>query len=377
MSTPKRSGEVIVKDVLGLKPDEKFLVFTDKSKLLIGKAIYNAALRIVKNGNGYAKLVIVDGDSNDLKKGYLTSKSFDSPVPLKLTDKLRRECYKADAVLYAISGDETVTGPVRHFWMDTYSSAAKKSMLKSGKAGRCVGMPGITKSMFTRLVDVDYEKLSELGKRIIETLDKKKITVKTALGTDVSFKLNHKYVAYWDEKTGASVDDGNVKEVGKIGNIPAGEAFWEPVDYKTFNGTIVVDGAFGKLETGPLKLPVKYEVKKGIVDLDSITAINPKTKKEMGLKGPAKWLREFVSAHEDARVMYEFGVGTNPNAEAKKGTNLLELEKRIGSVHFATGAENHNDGLVYNPRIYANGELVLEGKVGRMWVWNNIESLFF
>ena len=227
-------------------------------------------------------------------------------------------------------------------------------------------MPGITEEIFCRAVDIDYTALYNFGKFVLNLLHKKEMRVTTELGTDISFSLKPRHIAFWGEgTTRAEIDSGNIKKIGAAGNIPAGEVYWEPVDYKTFNGRIVVDGAFGKYEKpGKLNSGVSYEVKEGKVVIGSITGIDLKSGKDIGLGSgseAAKWFKKFVQKHKDASVMYEFGVGINPNALIKDDTNLLESEKASGTVHFAQGATNHNDGLVLNPTIYANGTQVMRG----------------
>lgn len=368
MTSLSKAGEKIIEDILSLKENEKLLIFTDKEKLNIAEAIHSAT-----PNNAFSQIVLCDGNGTDIKKGYLTSRSFESSIPLELTDKLKSETEQSDAVIYAISGDSSVTGPVRHHWMNKYSDIDRK--------GRCIGMPLITEDMFKRLADINYKELYENGRKILQNLDGKEIKVETELGTNITFSLKHKNVGLWDEgKTEAKNSCGDISKKGTSGNIPAGEVFWEPVDYSSFNGTIVVDSEFGKREKGPLPHGVKYEVEEGIVDSDSVISVDLKTGKEIGLKKEAKWFKNFVEEHDDARVMYEFGVGTNPNAVIKKDSSLLEFEKVISTVHFAQGSKNHNDGLVLAPTISVKqkdgsykpiikGEVVTKGSVkkGKHW----------
>ena len=54
-------------------------------------------------------------------------------------------------------------------------------------------------------------------------------------------------------------------------------------------------------------------------------------------------LEEVFKRYENARVIAEFGVGTNPGA--KRPDNVLEAEKILGTVHVAIG-DNHTFGGV-------------------------------
>ena len=138
----------------------------------------------------------------------------------------------------------------------------------------------------------------------------------------------------------------------KIEQIPVTASIREfDSDETKSNGTVVFDGCFAPI--GFLKKPVTLHVKKG-----RITRIT----------GNRSLQAIFSKYGMRERVLCELGIGTNPSA--KITGNVLEDEKRLGSIHLAFGnnlgfggrnkARIHLDGVIKKPTIYIDETLIIK-----------------
>ena len=116
-------------------------------------------------------------------------------------------------------------------------------------------------------------------------------------------------------------------------------------------GVIIIDGSFG--DYGLLASPLELTIRNGLCTTakgdhaDDLNAL-------------------FAEIGSDARHVGEFGIGINPGAQLCG--IVLEDEKAIDTIHIALGNDvtfggdvsipMHFDGIVTNPRIEADGELI-------------------
>jgi aminopeptidase len=227
----------------------------------------------------------------------------------------------------------------------TFSLSHTHARAEATKRGaRIASMPGITVDMFARTLPVDYAHLESAGRTLAALLteaDRCRLT--TAAGTDVELDLGG--------RTGRS-DDGDLREAGAFGNLPAGEGYVAPVESGA-NGTIVFDGSLATW--GLLDEPVQVE----LVDGRAHAATGGEA---------AAWLLATLDAGgENGRVIAELGIGTNPAATITGF--VLEDEKVEGTIHIAfgtntgIGGENeasvHIDGVIHSPTVELDGRAIM------------------
>jgi len=312
----KKSAMSAVKDCLGLKPNERFLVLTDPEKQTIGNALFEAAEKI-----GAEPMMVI----MPVKGPHGTEPP--DPIPQILK--------KVDAVI------APTTFSVSH-------TQARKNACKSGT--RMATMPSITeKQMKKGAMTADFKKVEASAKKLYSVLKRyKTCRITTKLGTDVTMGIDPKL---WQ------LDTGMINKPGEFGNLPGGEAFLPPSDA---NGTLVVDGAFAGF--GKVDEPLVLEMENNYV-----TKISGK-KAASKLK---KMLDKASKELKNPKLVYnvaELGIGINP--KAKIIGNPLEDEKVMGTVHVALGDNStfggsvqagiHVDGILLKPDLTVGGKAVME-----------------
>jgi len=215
----------------------------------------------------------------------------------------------------------------------------------SGRGARIASLPTITKEMVIRCLTADYGSIAVLTERVAEKLSGgSKFKVESELGTSLELERQGRTVG---------ADTGLLTQRGDFGNLPAGEAFFAPMEGSA-NGKIVFDGSVADL--GKLAEPIELQVEHGIARIISTSAA-------------AQELERYLSAHgPDAYNIAELGVGTNDRAIVSGHT--LEDEKVLGTVHIALGNNAgmggtvsvpiHLDGVIRNATLYVDGELLLD-----------------
>ncbi len=222
-------------------------------------------------------------------------------------------------------------------------TAARRNACAAGS--RVATLPGITEEIFDRGLNVDYEHIAAVSRRLADKLDvADQVRITTELGTDLRFSIAGRK---------AESDGGLYHERGAFGNLPAGEASAGPLE-GTAAGRLVIDGSMASI--GLLSEPLIYEVEAGIVR--NITG------------GPeAAALASTLDPFGDAgRSLAELGIGTNSGALLTG--NILEDEKILGTIHIAVGNNMsyggsinvpiHLDGVVMSPTVYLDGEPIME-----------------
>ncbi len=295
-----------VEDALGLKEGEQFLLVTDEPKLEIARAVASAA------ASRGAEVTT-----------YLMVESLRPIVgPTRLFDSLIRQ---ADATLYMLDA-RAEEKPFR------------AHMVAQGTRGRICMMPGITRDMMERLVDVDLARMRELTAKVIQTItDAERVRVTCPKGTEVTFSVRgRKWLA----------DVGRLSDPHVHGNLPAGEAFTCPVE-ETFTGQVILASIDDKVGPGRI---VFREGRVVEAEGDGVRAI-----------------LDLVGEDESGRIIGEFGIGTNEGARVCP--NMLEAEKAYGTCHFAIGdsyglgknsSPHHYDMLVERVSIEADGRFLVK-----------------
>ncbi|MEK6868679.1 MAG: aminopeptidase [Nanoarchaeota archaeon] len=303
--------KIVLKKCIGLKNDEKILIVTDSKLKGLAKIFLEEAKKITKG----VKLIEI-------------------PIPkvhgTEPSNKVAKEMLDYDAELI----------------ITTKSLSHTNARINACKKGaRIVTMPGITKEILERTIDIDYGKLMKVHEKLGNIIDKgKEVKITTKLGTNLTFSI--------EGRKAFGRDSGLFRRKSAFGNLPTGEIFVAPIE-GTADGTYIVDASFAGI--GKLKSPIKIYVKNGYaVKID-------------GEK--ADVLTELLdSAGKEARNIAEFGIGTNENA--KITGNILEDEKVIGTCHIALGnnvgfggktsIQLHLDGIIKNPTIFVDENKILD-----------------
>ena len=303
-------AEIVLNKCLGLKNNENLLIVTDSGLNGVAKIFLEAAKKITSKTR-LIKIPIpkVHGTepSNEIAKEMLN--------------------YNAEILITTKSLSHT----------NARISACKKG-------ARIITMPGITKEILERTIDIDYNKLMKIHKKLGNIIDKgREVKITTKLGTDLTFSI--------EGRKAFGRDSGLFTKKGSFGNLPTGEIFVAPVEGAA-NGIYVVVASFAGI--GKLKRPIKiYAKNRHAVKID-------------GKK--ADVLAELLdSAGKEARNVAEFGIGTNE--KAKISGNILEDEKVIGTCHIALGnnvgfggkisVQLHLDGIIKNPTIHVDENKII------------------
>ncbi|MFC7235240.1 aminopeptidase [Halosegnis marinus] len=307
LAAPARTA---VEQCLALDADESLLVVTDDERAPVGEALYEAA-RDVTNDAQIVRFPPRDQHAEEPP----------AAVAAAMTE--------ADAFL------APTTKSLSH-------TRARSAACEAGARGAT--LPGITEEVFAVGLDADYEEIADECAAMLEQVaGAEEIRVTSPQGTDITFAFGDRE---WHDDTGIVRGDGD------FSNLPAGEVFVSPT---TANGTYVVDGTVsphGLLDEGHT---VEVTVEDGYVTDFSDPDV------------AAEFERAAEEVGEDAYNLAELGIGTNVAVSELVGSVLLD-EKAGGTVHIAVGddasiggdtsAPIHSDGVLREPTVYADGEVV-------------------
>jgi len=296
-----------VYECLKLKKGENLLLVTDKKKMQITEAIAHWARE--KNGQVTTYLMTE------------TLRPITEP-----TDIFKSMIRKADATMYMLDA-RVEEKPFRGFMV---SKGVQRN-------GRIIMMPGITRSMMERLVNIDYKAMNTLTRKVIRKLkDCEEVHVSNSLGTDITFSVKGRK---WEN------DNGRINKPGMHGNLPAGECYTCPVE-SSFTGRLVISLIDDKKGRGTMIFE-----KGKMVDY-----------KGRGVRA----IVDTIGKDPSGYIIGEFGIGTNKGAKICR--NMLEAEKAFGTVHFAIGdsyglgknkSKWHFDGLVEKATLTAGRKQII------------------
>ncbi|WP_135829653.1 aminopeptidase [Halorussus halobius] len=304
------AAETAIEQCLALDAGESCCIVTDDERQPIGEALYAVASDVTDDAS---VVRFPPGESH----------GSEPPEP----------------VAAAMAAGDVFLAPT------TKSLSHTRARDEANAAGaRGATLPGITEEVFTTGLDADYESIADHCHDVLEQVaGADEIRVTSPQGTDVTFEPGDRE---WHEDTGI------VHESGDFSNLPAGEVFVSPEDA---NGTYVVDGTMmphGLLDEGQT---LEFDVEDGRVTRISDDEVRA----------------EFEAAAEEvgdaAYNLAELGIGTNVAVTDLVGSVLLD-EKAGGTVHVAIGddasiggdteAPIHSDGILREPTVYADGEVV-------------------
>jgi len=219
---------------------------------------------------------------------------------------------------------------------------ARKNATQAGCRYAC--MSGMDVDMIVRTIArVDYPKMLKLGDKLCElTQQTDEIRITNPAGTDLVAHNGGQPVRQsggLGDKKGASVMLG-------------GQVAWLPV-VDSIQGTLVFDAAlWPPAEIGVLSSPVTLKIEKGFIQ--EITG---------GAEAQVfeKWLASFNDSKMYRIAHYTYGF--NPGVIRPMG-RIVEDERIFGCVEFGIGsrmdwkAASHTDGVVLNPSVWLDGELI-------------------
>jgi leucyl aminopeptidase (aminopeptidase T) len=301
-----KAAERAILQSLRLRPGERFLLVTDTAKLEIAEALAFWAKRVGAETTTYLMTE--------------TLRPIAEPTGL-----LREAAERATAIAYVLDA-RVEEKPFRGFLVRT-----------SRTRSRILMMPGLTRDMMVRLVNIDYSELKRFTGRVIRAgRGAADVEVTNAAGTSLRFSVEgRRWVA----------DTGDISRKGGHGNLPAGECYTCPVE-DSFNGKVALSLIDDQLGPGTM------DFRKGrLVGWSG--------------RGVGAILR-LVGDDSTGRMIGEFGIGTNPGARVSP--NMLEAEKAFGTAHFAIGdsyglgknsSPHHYDALVEKVTIKAGGRTIL------------------
>lgn len=296
----------ILQKSLAIRRGEKVLVLTDELELANAKKFFAAAKKLSENTTLLLKPV--------------GNHSGEEPSP-----RIASEMKKFDVII-------AVT---------THSLTHTKARIGASKNGtRIASMPGFQGKMM-RALSADPSELRRVGARIKKVLQKSKtVRVTSPSGTDISFHTRKKI----------EIDDGLLAKRGDMGNLPAGETYFAPLE-GTASGRIVIDSM--KNCKAYAKSGTRVIVKNG-------KAVEVSDKKSL----LAKYLRKIKNADNIA----ELGIGTNYRAKVIGYT--LQDEKAAGTCHIAFGnsaaiggkvySKIHVDAILFKPTIFADDKMIMK-----------------
>lgn len=306
MTKLDRAAARAIRQSLALKRGERFLLVTDRQKLEIAEALARWAKTAGAETTTY---LLIE-----------TLRPIVEP-PRLLRDLVRN----ATAIAYVLES-RVEEKPLRSFLVTT-----------GRECGRVLMMPGLTREMMERLVDIDYGELRRFTRRVVRALrDADEVTVENPAGTCLRFSVRGRP---WMEST------GDLRSRGSHGNLPAGECYTAPVE-ESFSGRLV----FSLIDDSPGK---------GIIEFASGRAVRWKGR---GIET----IMRAIGRDESGRRIGEFGIGTN--RKARLCPNMLEAEKAFGTVHFAIGdsyglgknsSRFHYDALVDRVTVRAGEKTIL------------------
>jgi len=310
MSDLQVPARTAIEQCLNVSDGERVVVVTDDDRRPIGEALYAAAL---------------DATDDATVVQYPPGDNHGEEPPAAVAAAMRA----ADVFLAPTSKSLSHT-------------RARSAATDAGARGAT--LPGITEDVFVTGLDADYAQIAAHCESVLDQVaDADEVRVTTELGTDVTFEPGERA---WRSDTGMVHDDGD------FSNLPAGEVFVAP---ETANGRFVVDGTMMPYERLDDDQTLSFEVEDGQVA-------------EIGDDRIREQFAELAADAGDAVYnLAELGIGTNVAVTELVGSVLLD-EKAAGTVHVAIGdnagiggdtdAPIHSDGVIQDPTVYADGEVV-------------------
>jgi len=202
------------------------------------------------------------------------------------------------------------------------SSHTNYRKLACHAGARFASLPHFDPDMFGTSMDVDWMALAARTARLVAAVNRAEwVYVECPNGTAMHICKRGR---------DAGGDDGLLTRPGSFGNLPAGEAYFAPLEGESHGVMVIEWGPTRKLES-PLTLTIA-DGRVLRIDGDE----------------PLRGVLEARFAGNDAcRNLAELGIGTND--KASRPDNVLEAEKILGTIHLALGDNTGFGGVVAAP----------------------------
>ncbi|MBI5235769.1 MAG: aminopeptidase [Deltaproteobacteria bacterium] len=328
---------------LGVKKDEKVLIFTDivnadehlsvdaKQKRERTSAL---ALDAAEAGREYCNTVYAEFPSRmghgkeppiELWKAAFGANAVNRLIEAGMMDRILKK--QADKALLKAAEriiKEAGVSPHAIIALSHFSTSHTRfrDFLTNIMGARYASMPLFEEDMLDGAMSADWNEVQDRTNRVAAMLAKgEEVYITTHNGTAINFSIAGRR---------AIADTGIITGPGSFSNLPAGEAFLAPVE-GTANGTLIVEWAPDR----KLSRPVELYVKDGSV-------VDVAGKGEFADK-----LRGLIDSNPLIGNIAELGIGTND--KATRPNNILETEKILGTLHIAIGDNSSFGGKVSVP----------------------------
>jgi leucyl aminopeptidase (aminopeptidase T) len=242
-----------------------------------------------------------------------------------ILDDLLDKCITPDQLIKAreIVAAHTADVPRIIIAMSNNSSSHTNYRKLACHAGaRFASLPHFDPDMFGTSMDVDWKALAERTSRLVTAVNRAEwINIECPNGTAMHICKRGR---------DAGGDDGLLTAPGCFGNLPAGEAYFAPLEGESHGVMVLEWGPTSKLAT-PLTLTIADGRVIRIEGDDPLRA---------RLEGR-------FAENENCRNLAELGIGTND--KASRPDNVLEAEKIMGTIHLALGDNTGFGGVVAAP----------------------------
>ncbi len=311
-------AEIAVRRMGQVKPGENLLILADtKTDMVIAEACLSAG-------------IIAGADTKLLVIPWMASSD---------TRELNEE------TVHSISRADVVIGLCETMFVEKESTEAAR---RKGTRIAATTIAGMEDFAIEGIVDVDYEKMTEIAKRGCGLWENTEICrVTSTLGTDIHFLMKGRP---------ALIGDGMATAPGEADFFPGVSIANAPVE-ETIYGTIVIDGNIppGRL----VKTPVTCRLERGVIV-------------EISGGADADALRRQFEESGDpiAKHLCHFTLGLNPRA--KTIGHVHQDEHVLGAVTFGFGSQDpdfkgtvpqckvHFDVVLKSPTILLDGIVMCE-----------------
>ena len=337
----------LLKVNLNVVPEDRLLIFTDNEKEYLVKLV-ELLEEVGKEFTPYVKKVIFQttGQHGNEPPEELWKETFGEKAIQILKEEglleriIHKEAYDINKVIDILK-TFSVNVPTVVVALSYYSTThtTYRKLLTDVFKTRYASMPLFEPEMLYGPMNVDWDYVAKLSQDIAEVLTESEYAeITNPEGVKLEFSL---------EGRKGIPDTGILTKPGSYGNLPAGEAFIAPVE----------DSAYGKLvikyaPNRKLDKPILLKFRDGAVE------------EIEGFDNYRYELEKVFDRYPNARLIAEFGIGTNP--KAKRADNILEAEKIMGTIHIAIGDNHtfggknkvpfHTDYVVFEPTVVVGGK---------------------
>lgn len=309
MTRYEKAAQTIVNKCVDLKRDESVLILVTEPLLDVADILFQTCAKRTNK-------------AHLLQLSHLTAQGTICPPVARLMQEMN--------VIFAVTSPS-----IAH-------TDARRQACHAG--ARVISMPNINLNAFSRIANMNIDKISSRSKKLADILSMaSEVHLTAPNGTDLIIPIK--------DRQGYS-DTGLVDTPGAFSSLPAGEASIAPDDCRT-RGQLVVDSGMG---VNP-------------ADQERVTIIIKEGRATRISGGAtARKLSQYLSQYgSDSRLVAEFGIGTNDAAHISGCSS--EDEKVLGTAHVALGnnvsfggtndVPLHLDAVIYKSTVEIDSKIIL------------------